>query len=238
VRVFVDTRHNLDERMWRLFVASHHPFERGAALDEAFRLWGIDLAVFRSPTFPLYVPETPWVMLYKAGDQEVLARADTERGRENIRRAAALLEERSGETLPRREDGLPSPTAVWTLASRVGGRAWLSAPFQKMRWSDAEEAAASGDAGAAARGERVQALMLFEAGLYPEAADRLLALPEPARPSVLYAIAFSLALSGQPARALPVLERMARSDLGSLPPADRQRARRLYEALTNPNRQP
>ena len=231
VHVFVDTRHNLDEAMWRMFVATHHPFRRAEALDEAAATHGTDLAIFRSPTFPLYVPPPHWVLLYRAGDQEVLTRADTDNGRENIRRAAAWYGAR-GVPIP--EPAERHPAALMSAALRVGGQDWLEAPYQRMRLLDARNDIASGEPDRVTRGKRREGLIFFQAAWYEpalEALAPLAAIPD-ADPKVLYAVAFSAALTGDGELARAILRRMSQMDLGALSVPNRERARRLLEALS------
>lgn len=244
IRVFVDTRHNLDEEMWRAFVATHSPFGRQQALDAAFVRWGIDLAVFRAPTFPLYDAPPPWVLIYRSADQEIHARADTERGRENIRRAARYLQSVTGNAIPDADaDGLPDAVPLGIAARRAGGRAWLNSPYPSLRWLDTEEDVASDDPKRRAAGLRAQALLQWRAGLYEEAVPSLrrLVAANAGDSRLLLSLALAEFQLSRLREARATTEALLRTDPAALPPADRERARllgTLFGLIPAPGRRP
>lgn len=229
IHVFIDTRHNLDDEMWRAFVATHHPFQRARALDVAAQRWHLDLAIFKTPTFPLYAPTPRWALIYRAGDEEVHTRTDTPGGRENIRRAAAWYRVALDEPLPvRGDDGLPDLGALAVVARRTGGRDWLRDRYQELRWEDAHEDISSGDPERARHGKRTLAMLLYQAGLYEEAVPSLEALPEAKTDGrVMLAIALGRMQLGHGKLAKLAVERLLTTDPAKLPPADRERARLL-----------
>lgn len=234
IRVFVDTRHNMTEEMWAAFVATHRPFARQQALDAVFARWGIDMAVFRAPTFPLYAAPAPWMLVYRSGDQEIHVRADTERGRENIRRAARYLEVVTREPIPDRDgDGLPDALPLSIAARRVGGMAWLDATYQEMRMTEALEDIASGEPVRRAAGRRTQAMLLWRAGLYEEALPSLRALVADRADDgrLLLATALAELQLGRPREARSTVAALLRTDPAALPRAERERARLLGELL-------
>ncbi|GMV38549.1 MAG: hypothetical protein AMXMBFR64_02650 [Myxococcales bacterium] len=233
IRVFVDTRHNLDDEMWRAFVATHHPYQRARALTVAAARWGLDLAIFKGPTFPLYTAPPGWALIYRAGDQEVHARTDTPGGQESIRRAATWYRVAAEELLPvRGDDGLPDLRALATVARRTGGRDWLRNRYQALRWEDAQAELDSDVPEREARGRRAMAMLLHRAGLYEDAVPSLEALPEARTDGrVMLAIALGRLQLGHEKQAREAVVRLLATDPGALSPVDRERVRLLAAAL-------
>jgi hypothetical protein len=147
VHVFVDTRQNLSPAMWPLFLASQRSDTRPAALAEAHRRWGIELAIFRGPTFPLITPPPTWHLLYKAGDQELYQHRAGPHARENERRAYAWSVRHGGPL-------------------QVGAQRWLTAHArQRAEALVLQRSTAPEDH---LEGLLLESKLLFEAGAYAE----------------------------------------------------------------------
>jgi hypothetical protein len=157
--VFVDSRHDLSAEMWPVFLASHSPGTRLAAMEEAYRRWGIGLSLFRGPTFALVRPAPGWQLLFKAGDQELYQRQDAPAAAQNVSRARSWLVAHASR-----------PAADLTeLALQVGAERWLRAPYQRARAQKAERLAHSPLTEDVQRGLSLQAELLFDAGHYARA---------------------------------------------------------------------
>lgn len=161
--VFVDSRHDLTAVMWPIFLDAHAPALRPRALREAFQRWGIGLAAFRGPTFPAVTAPPEWQLLYKAGDQELYQHVRAQNAETNIRRARDFLRARA-----------EAPEAeLAQLAIEVGSKAFLSAPYQKLRAEKARRLLSGSSASDAAEGLRIMAGLWFDAGLYDVALPAL-----------------------------------------------------------------
>jgi hypothetical protein len=215
--VFVDSRHDLTPAMWPVFLAAHSPGSRAAAMEQAYRHWGIALSLFRGPTFALVRPPLTWQLLFKAGDQELYQRLDAPNAALNMQRAQRWLAARA-----------PQPGADLTqLALQVGAQRWLRAPYQIQREHKARELLRSRLAEDVQRGLSLQAELLFDAGRYAQALPLLEGLlartpgdTKAAYKALLAALATGDQLAAQ--RWLPVL-RQRRAQLSG-PQRDRLRA--------------
>lgn len=168
LHVFVDTRHHLTPEMWPVFLAAHRPLERPRAMDAAFRAWGVELAVFRGPTFPLVTAPRAWQLLYKAGDQEVYQHREGAHAGDNLARARDAL--RAAGIDP----GAPGDDAALAeAATRAGATRWLAARYQKRRAARADRALAGSTPAEQARGHRIRGDLRFRSGDYAGAATDL-----------------------------------------------------------------
>lgn len=216
--VFVDTRHDLTPEMWPVFLASHRPLDRPRAMEAAFQKWGVELAVFSGPTFPLIVAPLDWQLLYKAGEQEIYQRRGGTHADANIERARETLR-RQGH-----DPGLPTdPAALAAAATRAGAERWLAAPYQRRRAGRAHWALASYALSGQARGHRIRGDLMFLAGNYARAAadfDRAAALvPNDATSRTRAALAY-FAL-GRIEDVRRELEALRSASLDALSPANR-----------------
>jgi hypothetical protein len=187
VLMFVDSRHDLTPEMWPVFLAAQMPGTRPAAMEQAFRRWGIELATFRGPTFPLVRPPPNWRLLYKAGDQELYQHVGGRHAETNVARAMTWLTARAQKPA---ED-------LSALATQVGGEHWLRAPYQVYRGHEAQRLLASQRLEDVTRGLALQAALLFDAGRHAQALAtlKLLLARQPANTRAAYqALLASLAL--------------------------------------------
>lgn len=216
--VFVDTRHDLTPEMWPVFLASHRPLDRPRAMETAFSKWGVELAVFAGPTFPLIVAPTEWQLLYKAGEQEVYQRRGGIHAEANIERAREALRRRG------QDPGAPTDAvALATAATRAGAERWLADPYQRRRAGRAHRALASDAPAEQARGHRIRGDLLLRAGDYARAAsdfDRAAELvPDDATSRTRAALAhFALGRVDDVRREL---EALRSASLAALSPVDR-----------------
>jgi tetratricopeptide (TPR) repeat protein len=200
-----------------VFLAAHSPGTRAAAMEEAYRRWGIGLSLFRGPTFPLVRAPPAWQLLFKAGDQELYQRLDAPNAALNMERARSWLAARA-----------PQPgTDLTQLALQVGAQRWLRAPYQIHRGHKARELLRSGLAEDVQRGLSLQAELLFDAGHYAQALpllERLLARAPGDTKAAYKALLAALGSADEPAvvRWLPVLQQR-RAQLSG-PQRDRLRA--------------
>jgi tetratricopeptide (TPR) repeat protein len=226
--VFVDTRHHLTEAMWPVFLRSHRPLERPAAMEEAFRRWGVELAVFAGPTFPLVLAPPEWQLLYKAGEQEVFQRRGGAHADANLRRARAALR-RLGADPGRDGDG----SALARAATEAGARSWLAHPYQRRRAGRAQRALAAAAPAERARGHRIRGDLLLRAGSYARAAadfEQAAALvPDDARSR--YHAALAHFARGDAERARASIASLGEVGTAQLPPVDRARAAMLQLAV-------
>lgn len=220
--VFVDSRHDLTDVMWPVFLAAHSPGTRLAAMEEAYRRWGIGLSLFRGPTFALVRPAPGWQLLFKAGDQELYQHLAAPGAEQNVARARAWLLARAAR-----------PAADLTeLAREVGAERWLRAPYQRARAQRAERLAHSALVEDVQRGLSLQAELLFDAGHYTQALpllERVLARDPDDLRAAYKALLATLATADLPAarRWLQLLN--ARS--AGLSAAQRDRLRAIAQAI-------
>lgn len=226
--VFVDTRHHLTPEMWPVFLRSHRSLDRERAMEEAFARWGVELALFRAPTFPLIVPPPEWQLLYKAGDQELYQRLGGAHAAENLERARAELLRRGVDPIP---DG--DRAALARGAQDVGGYDWLTARYQRRREARAHRALASEVATERVRGHRIRADLWFRAGVYEQALwnlESLLDLAPDDAPSRARA-ALAHYVLGRPERARTHLAAFTPAQAAALPAVERGRLMLLERAL-------
>lgn len=162
--VFADSRHDFTPEMWPIFIAAQDSMRRPIALRDGFARYGLELAVFRGPTFPLHLPKPGWQLLFKAGDEELYQNQAGENADANIAATRAWLREhgvRSALTAP-----LPE---LAEAATRIGAAQWMRAPYQVLLMNDAEALIAKGDASEQATGRTRRGILLWQAGLYAEA---------------------------------------------------------------------
>jgi hypothetical protein len=222
--VFVDSRHNLSADMWPVFMASHSPRERDAALDYAFSRWGIELAAFRGPTFALVRAPSNWQLLYKAGDQELYQHVRGAHAAANLERARSWLVARAGMQL--------SQSPVSELAVRVGSVRWLSSPYQRQRARQASALRGSGRRGDLLEALEIESAQALDAGDFATAATRLelLANARPSDPRVRYRHLLALLGEGDMERSRVALARL-RPFVPALTPHQRGRVEAVERAL-------
>lgn len=165
VHVFVDTRQNLTAAQWPIFLTSQHAETRPAAMDEAFQRWGLELAIFRGPTFPLLVAPDAWQLLYKAGDQEVYQHRAGKHAQHNRERAARWLDGKARS--------LHLTASQDARASEVGAAVWLAAPPRRRMLAKLSRLQNSSDAGDAVEALSLESQLAFDSGRYAEALPTL-----------------------------------------------------------------
>jgi tetratricopeptide (TPR) repeat protein len=212
-RVFVDTRHHLTSEMWRIFRRSNDPLSRLGAMDEAFSRYGIGLAVFEGPTFPLVTPPPTWELLFKAGPQEVYQRVDHPEAAHNRARAAAELA-RIGRSVA----GELRPHSLDRIAVLAGADVWLSRPWQRRRLAEAARDIATEDEAVQARGYALRGGLLHQAGLRARARPDLERAVEldPTRARAWYDLAFVRFLDGEHEAAVRALRHLTELPPGQL----------------------
>lgn len=227
-RVFADSRHHFTAEMWPVFVNSHDPLRRPRALDEAFARWGIELAVFSGPTFPNIAAPPEWVLLFKAGPQEVYQHARGAHAARNFARTQAWLRRKLPELGPD-----PQLHELGRIAARIGERRWLGEPLQQFRLARAERALRSRNPSEQADGLRARGSLRFTAGAYADAArDFEQAVRLRANdPRAHYQLVLSQLALGEPARARTGIAQLRRLPLDALSPAQRARLAWLQTAL-------
>jgi hypothetical protein len=217
--VFVDSRHDLTPAMWPVFLASHSPGTRAAAMEEAFRRWGIGLSLFRGPTFALVRPSPDWQLLYKAGDQELYQRLGAPNSATNLARARSWLTAHAA----RPEAGAD----LTALALEVGAERWLGAPYQVHRDQRARQLLHSSHPADVQEGLSLRAELLFDAGRYDQALpllQRLLARDPGDVKAAYKALLTALATGDQAGAGRWLGQLRARQQQLSAPQRDRLRA--------------
>ncbi|MDB4991027.1 MAG: hypothetical protein JWN04_6205 [Myxococcaceae bacterium] len=200
--VFVDTRHDLTEEMWPVFLASHVPQTRPAAMTLGFQKWGLELAVFRGPTFPAVIGPPEWLLLYKAGDQELYQHRAGAHAASNLARGRAWLGTRASAAV------LEADYA--RAATEVGASVWLAAPAQRRLRARAELQRHSPLAADRNDGLFTESELSFDAGRYQEAYRLLgqLVFLDPPSALALYRYALAAFAVEQPARASWALDQL------------------------------
>jgi len=224
---FVDSRHDLTPEMWPIFLRSHDPLQRPPMMARAFARYGTELSAFRAPTFPTHRPDRGWHLLYKAGDEEIFQHERGAHAAANVARGRRWLAAHGvadAETL--------SLDALGEAATRVGARAWLAAPMQRLKLRDAQREQASADTATRVHGLREEGATLWQAGLYAEAArvlsQGLATDPEDAKARHFLALCLFASGDADGARAqLPFLLRLQ----ARLTPVQRGRIAQLARAL-------
>jgi hypothetical protein len=220
--VFVDTRQNLTPEMWQVFLATRSATERTAALEHAFRRWGVELAVFRAPTFPLLRAPKGWQLLYRAGDQEVFQRAGGAHETRNFERTRRYLDAHG-----------QAGVAMDLAAVRAGSARWLARPAQRRTLHEAQARAKASSDGERAAGLVALGELHYRAGLYADAqrhfAQAAVFAPLPTRQ--LYFAALSSYGAGDVDHARTLVGELVRRDLGALTRRQLERLALLRAAL-------
>ncbi len=221
--VFVDTRQNLTPDMWRVYMATLSLQTRDAALDQAWRRWGVDLVMLRGPTFALGLPPAHWQLLYKAGDQEVYQHRGGRHARDNERRAREWLNAHGGRL---NEDLTES-------ATRVGAATWLANPFHKQQLEQALAGTRSTNAQIRRQAQVRVGEIYYRAGLLPLALEAFAQAERsgPVAPRTVYLDAFCSFASGDHARSRSKLHVLRSQDLSSLSRRQKERLIILDRAL-------
>jgi hypothetical protein len=206
--VFVDSRHHLTEEMWPVFMASQNPDQRDAALEYAFKRWGIELTACRGPTFAAILPSsTQWQLLYKAGDQELYQHRRGRHATLNLNRTWRWLgAQRSYKAFER-------PLDLERLdreARDIGASRWLGAPFQRYRAQKARMLVSSPDRERKCLGLALQSTLQFDAGKYQEALATLQQIlkQRPDDSTALYRTLLASLAIGDTSRALSTVDRI------------------------------
>ena len=188
--VFADSRHDFTLEMWPVFLASQDASRRTEAMNHAFSEWGIELSMFRGPTFPLITPAENWELLFKAGDQELYQHRDGAHASRNRERARRWLSTRVADYDPHSDYA--------TAATRAGASLWLSATAQRRRAELATMQSTSANAEERRQGFFDLAELAFDAGDYARADALLTRMLQEAPDDVLglYRRAFTRYLLG------------------------------------------
>jgi len=222
-RVFFDTRHNLTEPMWDLLVRSLHPLQRPGAMQAAFEEHGLELAVFKGPVFPLLQPPPEWILLFKAGPEEIYQHRDGAHAAVNVARARRWLEERA--------DVSDAPIAdPARRIARAGGGLWLADPWRVKRMAETDKALESDDPGEVVRALFLQARRMHRADHHAEAVsllERLLGL-DGSHARARVHLALSLHAMGASEAVPPVLEALMKQGPSSLRPFEAAQAEALF----------
>lgn len=155
-RVFVDTRHHLNNPMWETYYSFHNPQTRADAANRAADNWGLDLIAFSGPTFPFQQPPKGWELLFKAGPQELYLRTNSANAEKNRLRA---LEWAGAQ----RQD--PRHSVAAAVIPQAAQR-WLGHPFNKSRLTEAQATIGKDPSG---KSERTIGGILAQAGAYIDA---------------------------------------------------------------------
>jgi hypothetical protein len=210
--VFVDTRQNLTPEMWRVFLATRSAAERPRALEYAFRTWGVELALFRGPTFPLIVAPPDWQLLYKAGDQELYQRSGGVHAARNLARARAFLRIGADDDLA-------------LAATRAGSKVWLAAPAQTALQRAAQAQLAQAEPAQQQAGHAALGELYYRAGLYPRAIEHFDRAEQlgPVSTAALYFHVLSSFAAGDRAGLLRLIRLLDQRDERALSPRQRER---------------
>ncbi|MEY4508307.1 MAG: hypothetical protein RLZZ450_429 [Pseudomonadota bacterium] len=171
LHVFVDTRQDLTPEQWPIFLASQHAETRPEVMNEAFRRWGLELAIFRGPTFPLLLAPAEWQLLYKAGDQELYQHRAGVHAQQNHDRASRWLDHKA--------HALHVAADPSSVASEVGATVWLSAPTRVRALAKLSRLRASDKEDDVVEGLSLESQLAFETGRYAAASvslERLLSV--------------------------------------------------------------
>ncbi len=192
--LFADTRQNLTPEMRELVEQTFNPLSRPRAMQAAADRWGIELALFNGPTFPLHLPGPGWELLYKAGPEEVYQRSGGEHAEENRRLAARYLRDR-GISLPER----PGPARLRRAAIEVGARDWLLDTQRVWRQRRAWQDLRSPDERKRLRARKTRGYSMYLTGNYRAAISDLEAVArvDPRDATVRYRLAVCYFLTGR-----------------------------------------
>ncbi|MET0343833.1 MAG: tetratricopeptide repeat protein [Polyangiales bacterium] len=223
-RVFTDSRQNLTAEMWQVALATQAPDARPAAMRHAFQRWGVELTVFRGPTFPLVHPDGAWQLLFKAGDQELYQHRAGRYAATNLARTRAWLA-RAGRVATTDDD-------LARVATEVGAARWLAGPHRRWLADRARTLAASPSPDAQRAGLSITAGLHYDAGDYTGALTALEAwlARAPDDETARYRAALASYAIGRADRARAHLVHL-RSDDRALSRHQRERLRVLASAL-------
>lgn len=227
--LFADTRQNLTPEMRELVRQTFNPLSRSRALRVAADRWGIELAVFNGPTFPLHLPASGWELLYKAGSEEVYQRGDGQNAERNRSRAARYLRGRGHAIAARPE---PAPLARAGVAE--GARDWLLNPLQARRLQQALEDLQSPDRERQLRGRKTRGYSLYISGDYRAAIAELRAAArlDPRDAAIHYRLAASHFVLGRLERAREYMKRLQAIGVDKLRYKERVAALALAKRLS------
>lgn len=228
--ILIDTRHNITGAMWRVMQRSHDPIDRPRGLQEGFARYGLELSIHRGPTFPLVRPDPGWVLLYKAGDEEVYQHVKGAHAQQNIAHAAAWLGRHAGQGAT---PSAPGSASYRGAVTRLGADVYLRDLLPQERAAYAGSLLGSRDAQTQARGHRVLGRLRFDVGDYGAAlADYLAAAQlQPMEPRAPLLGALSAFALGRDAEARRGLSSLASRPVQGLRPLDRARAGLLRQRL-------
>lgn len=223
--VFADSRQNFSPEMWQLYLATLSIQTRAAALEAAFRRWGVELVMLRGPTFALGRPPASYQLLYKAGDQEIYQHVAGAHARQNLQRARTFLIAHGA----RPDEDLTS------AATRIGAERFLSGRFQARKLARAQAQAESSNIEARADAQVQIGETYYRAGLYQEA---LAALGEAHRlgkitPRAIYVDAFCSYAVGDLSRVRTRLAQLNAFGAGALSRRQEERVVLLQAAVGN-----
>jgi hypothetical protein len=226
--VLADTRQNFTPELRELVFATFDPQRRPKAMEIAATRFGIDIAVFKAPTFPLHLPAPGWELLYKAGFEEVHQRTAGPRAERNRQQIAAYLRglgARLSEPIDRMQ--------LTDAAVAEGARRYLSDAFTAERARAAEEDLASDDRARQLRGRRVRGYLRYVTGAYAAArADLEVAAQLDAADATLrYRLSACHFVLGDLAAARSTLLALAPADLARLRDHERGAALALRREL-------
>jgi hypothetical protein len=204
--VFFDTRHNLDTEMWGYLKGSLSPLHRPAVMDAAFQRYETELMVFRGPVFPLYEPPSHWILLYRAGRQEVYQHAQGPNAGENLRKTADYLRQNGQEVTT-----TPTARDITKAVVALGASQWLRDPWRIMRIQETQGDIESEDSDTQRAGIWMRARRRFQGAAYEAASEDLYRLltKDPENGRALYLLSITRYLLGDISSARGVLERLA-----------------------------
>jgi hypothetical protein len=181
--VFTDGRGNFTKEEKEALIATHRPFERDGALEEAFQEFDFDIVMFRPPVFPLYYWEKDkWLLIYRDDVAEVFLRLK-DSNKENVKRVLEYYAKRGidvrGGTLAFQEEYLRVLQFEFLHKQEV--RHKLMSAIQRIRNADnpVDEA----------RGFYDYSMIMFSAGNYEEARkgfQRVIGIGFPSSTVLLY----------------------------------------------------
>jgi len=202
--VFTDGRGNFTKEEKQALIATHRPFEREKALEEAFQKFDFDIVMFRPPVFPLYYWEKDrWLLIYRDDVAEVFLRLkDT--NKENVKRVLEYYGKRGidvrGGVVAFQEEFLRVLQVEYLQKPAV--RHKLLSAIRRIRTAENPKEAASA--------YYDYSMVMFSAGKYAEAKkglEKILALGFPSSTVLLY-VAWCDFLLGDTDKAKAVLREL------------------------------
>ena len=142
-RVFTDGRGNLDEDELNLVIESHRqPWTRERTLALANERHGLDLTIFKSPTFPAgWWDASRWLRIYNDPDADVFVRISPETN-DIVQRAINYYTARGVELDERTSTGI---RAFEREIARLGFQRWRAHPHHDKQLSELRQKASSDD---------------------------------------------------------------------------------------------